>query len=117
MPLQNSYKQKFLSWPANAGHPGERSALPEKVPEQIASPAPIPDFRFLPSGYAAALRLIASRASMVVTVSSIVLLRMPFCAAIICTRRSVRSILGAPAKSARAAEDGRTRLAAAAAYF
>src|SRR5215831_205810 len=67
--------------------------------------------------YAAALRLIATRASTVATVSSTVLLRMPFCAAIICTRRSVRSILGAPLKSARAAEDGRTRLEAAAAYF
>src|SRR5207302_7692900 len=34
--------------------------------------------------------------------------RMPFCAAMVFTRRSTRSMLGAPPYKARAAEDGRS---------
>ena len=66
---------------------------------------------------AAALRLIARRASTSATVWSTIGWRMPNCAPIICTSRSVRSILAAPLNKARAAEDGRTRSRAAAAYF
>ena len=40
-------------------------------------------------------------------------LRMPYCAAMVCTSRSVRSMLGAPLLRARAAEDGRTKSFAA----
>src|SRR6516164_816075 len=66
---------------------------------------------------AAAFRLIASRASTVATVWSTIGLRIPYWPPIVCTSRSVRSMLVAPLKSARAAEDGRTRSFAAAAYF
>ena len=66
---------------------------------------------------AAALRLISSRASTMATVSSSTALRWPFCAAMLCTSRSTRSMLGAPANKARAADDGRTSVFAAAAYF
>ena len=41
----------------------------------------------------------------------------PFCLAMSCTSLSARSMLGAPFCSARAAEAGRIRLCAAAAYF
>jgi len=76
-----------------------------------------PDGRRCNPDQAAALRLTARRASTSATVSSTTALRMPFCAAIACTSRSTLSILGAPANSARAAEEGRTSPCAAAAYF
>src|SRR5271169_3706640 len=71
----------------------------------------------VPRSQAAALRLAASRSSTSATVWSTTVLRMPYCAPVSCTSRSVRSILGAPLLRARAAEDGRTRSFAAAAYF
>src|SRR5512134_4198008 len=66
---------------------------------------------------AAFLRLASSRASTRVTVSFTASDRMPFCAAMDCTRRSTRSMLAAPPKSARAAEDGLPSDSAALAYF
>src|SRR6266851_5351669 len=68
-------------------------------------------------GQAAAFRLAASRSSTCATVWSTIAFRMPYCAAMSCTSRSVRSMLGTPLLRARAAEDGRTRSFAAAAYF
>src|SRR6185503_18730870 len=70
------------------------------------------------AGYAAAfLRLASSRASTKATCASIAALLRPFCLAISCTSLSARSILGAPFCKARAAEAGRVKLCAAAAYF
>src|SRR4029079_16916601 len=66
---------------------------------------------------AAFRRFASSRASTVATISSTAALRMPFCAPIAFTRRSVRSMLGAPAATARAADEGVTSDWAAAAYF
>src|SRR6202521_3546871 len=66
---------------------------------------------------AAFLRLASSRASTSATWASIAGWLRPFCFAISCTSLSARSILGAPLNSARAAEAGRVRLCAAAAYF
>src|SRR5262249_6227797 len=77
---------------------------------------PLPDGNWRRT-QAAAWRWAGSGASTSATVSSTVAFFMPYCAAIAWTSRSVRSILGAPAKRARAAEDGRTRSNAAAAYF
>src|ERR1700730_16689114 len=57
-----------------------------------------PDRRLCPSAPAAALRVLV-------------------CAATFCTTRSTRSMWGAPANKARAADDGRTNPCAAAAYF
>ena len=53
-------------------------------------------------------RLRSRRASTSATVSSSTALRMPRCAAMACTRRSTRSMFGAPADRARAADDGVT---------
>ncbi len=55
-------------------------------------------------------------ASTSATVASSTAFRIPCCAAMLCTSRSTRSMFGAPANNARAAEDGRTNSAAAAAY-
>src|SRR5712671_365037 len=70
-----------------------------------------------PYNQAAAFLFIARRASTMATVSSTTGLCIPCCAAMLCTRRSTRSMLGAPANKARAADDGRTSTCAAAAYF
>ena len=56
---------------------------------------------------AAFFRLASSRASTNATVASRRDCAVPFCAAMACTSRSTRSMLGAPLMSARAAEDGR----------
>jgi hypothetical protein len=66
---------------------------------------------------AAFLRLASRRASTNATVASMTELRRPFCAAIAWTSLSARSMFGTPLLSARAAEEGRVRLCAAAAYF
>src|SRR3954453_19049708 len=66
---------------------------------------------------AAFLRFAANRSSTSATWASIAGCLMPFCLAIACTSLSARSILGAPFCRARAAEAGRVRLCAAAAYF
>src|SRR5450830_773592 len=71
----------------------------------------------LPTQAAAFLRLTASSSSTSATLASITGWLSPFCLAISCTSLSQRSILGAPLNSARAAEAGRDRLCAAAAYF
>ena len=55
--------------------------------------------------------------STVRTVSSIAALGMPIWFAMSFTRRSTRSMNGAPLATARAAEDGFSRLSAALAYF
>src|ERR1700676_21551 len=66
----------------------------------------------------AALRRLESRhPSTRATTSSTASERMHFCAAMVFTRRSTRSILGAPAARARAAEDWLPSDCAAAAYF
>jgi hypothetical protein len=52
-----------------------------------------------------------------VTLASITGWLKPFCLAISCTSLSQRSMLGAPLNSARAADAGRYRSSAAAAYF
>ncbi|MNC96540.1 hypothetical protein D3C83_139380 [compost metagenome] len=51
------------------------------------------------------------------TTSSIAGLLVPFCFAMACTRRSTRSMLGAPPYRARAAEEGESSDSAALAYF
>src|SRR6202011_366368 len=66
---------------------------------------------------AAFFRFASSRASTKVTVASIEGWLRPFCLAMSCTSLSARSIFGAPFCKARAAEAGRDRLFAAAAYF
>src|SRR5262249_3292713 len=66
---------------------------------------------------AAFLRFASSRASTSATCASIAGWLSPFCLAMSCTSLSARSILGAPFCNARAAEAGRVRLCAAAAYF
>src|SRR6185437_13248202 len=66
---------------------------------------------------AALARFAARRLFTVATVWSTIGLCMPNWAPIICTSWSVRSILGTPLLSARAAEEGRTSSCAALAYF
>src|SRR5215813_7806434 len=66
---------------------------------------------------AAFLRFASSRASTSATWASIAGWLRPFCRAMSCTSLSARSMLGAPFCRARAAEAGRVRLCAAAAYF
>src|SRR5262249_5852060 len=63
------------------------------------------------------LRLASSRVSTRTTWASIAGLLKPFCPAISCTSLSARSMNGAPFCNARAAEAGRVRDCAAAAYF
>src|SRR5207248_4425132 len=63
------------------------------------------------------LRVAARRESTSATIASITGWLNPFCFAMSCTSLSARSIFGAPLFRARAAEAGRVRLCAAAAYF
>src|SRR3990172_104287 len=78
----------------------------------------LPSRRVLNQLHAAAfLRLTASSSSTSATLASITGWLKPFCLAMSCTSLSQRSILGAPLNSARAADAGRDRLCAAAAYF
>src|SRR5258708_840382 len=66
---------------------------------------------------AAFFRFASSRASTSATCASIAGWLRPFCLAISCTSLSARSMNCAPFCSARAADAGRERLCAAAAYF
>src|SRR5258708_39936538 len=71
----------------------------------------------IPPQAAAFFRFASSRASTKVTVASIEGWLRPFCLAMSCTSLSARSIFGVPFCKARAAEAGRDRPFAAAAYF
>src|SRR5262249_51873547 len=88
------------------------------VPKQRArtSPGPRPP-PLEPCDQAAFFRFASSCASTSSTVSSTTSDRMLFCAARVLTSLSTRSMLGAPAYSARAADDGVSSDSAALAYF